>query len=245
MDCLLKKELTVLPSICDNTARFSVPAVFSTFMDLASEHGQIIGVGNDVLEEKGLFWLTVKTKIKINKRPSMMDKITASTGPEKPERIRCNRYYLLSNGEEHLIEGKSEWTIISPNNGKLHRIDEVYPTDIEHYEKRICEEPFSRLSDDFSNDEEICRYTVRSTDIDLGQHMNNAAYMRAIFGVFSCEELDKLNIKEAEILFKAPCFEGESLSVKIRRNEGYIDIGMLKEGGKAAAVARLTMGDTI
>lgn len=245
MICQMEKQMTVLPSICDNTSRLSIPSIFSIFMDLASEHAPMLGVGGEELMRKNLFWLTVKTKIKIHERPKMLDKITARTWPEAPERIRCNRYYSLSDGNKTLAEGKSEWTIIGIDDGKLHRPNEVYPSDLEHSEDKVCTEPFVRLSEDFSECDEIGKYKVRSTDIDLGQHMNNAAYVRAIFGMFTCKEIEEMNVTEAEIAFKTPSFEGEELSVKIRRNEGYIDIGMIKESGKAAAVARLTMGDTI
>lgn len=239
MACIMEKEMTVLPSVCDDTARLSIPSIFSIFMDLASEHGEIIGVGGAELQKKGLFWLTVKTKIKIYDCPEMMAKIKAQTWPEAPERIRANRYYLLTDGQKPLAEGKSEWAIISTEDGKLHRIDEVYPSDIDHYENKVCNEPFRRMSDDFSDCETFCEYTVKSTDIDLGKHMNNAAYMRAIFGAFSCKEIEEMNISEAEIAFKSPCFEREKLAVKIKKIEEEILIAMIKEDGKTAVVARL------
>lgn len=240
MICHIKKQLTVLPSLCDNTAKLSIPSIFSVFMDIASEHAQIIEVGSDKLNQKNLFWLTVKTKIIIHKLPEMMKKTEVATWPEAPERIRTNRYYTLSNEDGILVEGKSEWAIIGTEDGKLHRIDEIFPSDIEFYEKKVCETPFERMADDFHEYGEKCKYTVKSTDIDLGQHMNNAAYIRAIFGAFSCKEIEEANISEAEIHFKQPCFENEVLSVRIRKDGNRTYIGMIKENGKAAVIARFS-----
>ena len=240
MTCHIKNELTVLPSVCDNTAKISIPSIFSVFMDIAAEHAQILGVGSDEMQEKNLFWLTAKTKIKIHRRPEMMKRITVQTWPEPAERIRANRYYTLSCGDEILVEGKSEWTIIGTEDGKLHRIDEVFPSGIEYYGNKVCDKPFARMSDNFSDGEEKGTYTVRSTDIDLGQHMNNASYIRAIFGMFSCKEIEAIKITEVEIHFKAPCFEGEKLSVKIKKTDGETMISMIKEDGKTAVLARLS-----
>jgi len=62
MECKLEKQVSVALSMCDNTGKLAIPHIFSLFMDLAAEHGDTIGVGMDVLSQKGLFWLTVKPK---------------------------------------------------------------------------------------------------------------------------------------------------------------------------------------
>ena len=64
---------------------------------------------------------------------------------------------------------------------------------------------------DFDGIHPYAQYTVRSTDIDVGGHMNNAAYLKALFGTFSCQELAETNIRSVDALFRAPCFEGDEL----------------------------------
>ena len=41
--------------------------------------------------------------------------------------------------------------------------------------------------------------------------MNNAAYLKALFGTFSCKELSEKKIRSVDALFRAPCFEGDEL----------------------------------
>ena len=237
MGCKLSKQLKVLTSLCDNTSKMSIPSVFSAFMDLATEHGNEIGVGTDKLSPKGLFWVTAKTKIKIHKLPEVLECINASTWPEKPGRIRCNRYYTLEKDGEILAEGKTEWAIIDINSGRPCRPNEVYPEGIIHCEDTVCEEAFSKISEDFEAFPVIDTYKVRSTDIDLGQHLNNAVYARILFGAFSCDELSKMNINEVEIHFRNQCYEGENIKIYCRKNENAFEIGMFKEDGTVAATA--------
>lgn len=237
MEAKLEKRLKILTSMCDNTERLSIPYTFALFMDLAAEHGTNIGVGADDLAEKGLFWLTVKTKILFHKRPKMMSEITASTWPEVPGRMRCNRDYMLSDENGILVEGKTEWAMIDMQSGRLHKTIDAYPEELEHITYKVCDTPFLRISEDFEECEEISAYTVRSTDIDLGQHMNNAAYATVLFGAFSCKEITELDPKEVEIVFRSPSYEGETLSIRRRSTESGIEIGMIKADGKAAAVA--------
>ena len=69
--------------------------------------------------------------------------------------------------------------------------------------------------------------------------MNNAAYLRVLFSALSCCDLDAMAVSEAEAHFRAQCFEGETLSVRLRESESGYDAGILKEDGKPAATVRL------
>lgn len=239
MESRLKKNIDIRVSMCDHNGVLSTPAIFSLFMDLASEHGSMIKVGMKELSAKGLFWLTVKTKVRIHHRPEMLAVVEADTWPEKPGRIRCNRYYALRDGDKLLAEGKTEWAVIHMASGKLQKASEVYPADLEHSTDAVCSQPFARIPDDFADCPEIGTYTVRSTDIDVGQHMNNAAYVRVLFGAFSCKQVDEMNVQEAEIAFRSPCYEGDTLSIRTRPTENGVDVGMVRPDGTTAAAARL------
>lgn len=240
MQAIMEKELRVLSSMCDNTGRIGIPHIFSLFMDLASEHAPMIGLGHLDLGKEHLFWLTVKTRIRIFSRPALLEPFTARTWPEAPGRIACNRYYTAKAGEKLLFAGKTEWAILDETTGRLKRIAEVYPDTIEHCPDTVLDEPFARLSRDFSSCPAFASYTVRATDIDLGQHMNNAAYIRMLFGAFSTKQIAEKNIEEVEIAFISPCFEGEALTLHLREAaDGTEEIGILHEDGKIAASVRI------
>ncbi len=241
MQEFMNKELLILTSHCDNTSHLSIPTIFSLFQDLASEHGTRMKVGFEQLSEKGLFWLTARTKIHIENRPSMMDLVTLKTWPEKPGRVRCNRYYQIFLGDQLLITGKTEWAVIHLESGRLQKLTEVYPEDMEHCPDIALEEPYTKIPEDFTDCQILGTYKVRSTDIDMGQHMNNAAYPRVIFGSFSCQQIADMNIHDAEIAFRSPCFEGEELTLYQRPAEnGALDIGLFHSDGRIAAACRLS-----
>lgn len=239
MKAIMNKKYTVPTSLCDNTGKLSLTGIFTVFIDLACEHAPLLGLGAYHLAQKDLFWVAVKTKIKINKRPEMLEELDATTWPEAPGRIRCNRYYTLKQGNTLLCEGKTEWAMISPTTGRPARISEVYPENIEHFEQKVCDEPFAKIDEDFSGCEVLAEYKVKSTDIDIGQHMNNIAYLRALFGSFSCDELNKLDIGEVDISYRLQCYEGEILTLKQRKDGNDIEIGFVNKDGKTAATAKL------
>lgn len=239
MECKLEKQVPVTLSMCDNTGALAIPHIFTLFMDLAAEHGDAIGLGMDTLARKGLFWLTVKTKVCIYRRPKLLQTLNAATWPEVPGRIRCNRSYELTCDGELIAAGKTEWAMLELETGRLARIADSYPTSLQHCERTACDGAYARIPDDFSACPEISRYTVRSTDIDLGQHMNNAAYVHAIFGAFSCSELADMSIREMDVLFRTPCYEGDILSIRRRETPEGPEIGVLRADGSTAVAAKI------
>ena len=58
MDFVFSKEFPVLPSVCDASGRLSYPGAFECFMDIATQHADVLGVGLRDLSPKNLYWLT-------------------------------------------------------------------------------------------------------------------------------------------------------------------------------------------
>ena len=68
--------------------------------------------------------------------------------------------------------------------------------------------------------------------------MNNVAYLRAILGFLTGQQLKNLPQREVEIAFRAPCFEGENLEIRRRvTSEGW-DFAALKPDGALAVLVR-------
>lgn len=240
MEKKLSKEYIVPISFCDNKAQLSFTGIFNLFMDLATEHAAVLGIGNNDLREKNCFWVAAKSRINIRRRPSMLESVTASTWPEKPKTIRYNRYYTISDESGVIVEGKTEWTILDADSGRPQKSADVYPDTLEHLTDTVCDAPFGRISADFSECEEIARHTVESQDIDLSAHMNNVAYIRAVLCAFSTKEIEEMDIKEIEIAYRLQCFEGELLSIRRRNAENAVELGIIKEDGNTAAVLKIS-----
>ncbi|MBR5329436.1 MAG: hypothetical protein IKV45_04440 [Firmicutes bacterium] len=236
----LEKTMRIPVSGCDHRAVASVPYIVSLFMDAATEHSEEMGIGKEAMDKTGLFWIAVRTKVTLHRLPKRMDEVTVTTWPEAPGRIRCNRYYTISEQGETLVEGKNEWAIIDLKSGRPQKLSTLYPEGLEHLPDVVCEEPFTRFSDDFSEAEEVATYRVRSTDIDFGQHMNNVAYIRALFGTFTCKELDEMNMDGLEVMYKAQSYEGDVLTIRRREGEGSTDYAMIRENGDVAVIIRIS-----
>ena len=238
MENTLTKEVYIVPSQCDSTSRLGIPNTFALLMDIATEHADLLGIGPAYLMREDRFWLTVRARAVFHRRPALTERVTLSTWPEVPEKHRCLRDYTLKAGEELLIEGKSEWVILDRKTGRLLNVASVYPQGLELREDVVLPDRPERISEDFSDAETLGVYIVRSTDIDLGGHMNNAAYISAFASLFSTDEWNSMSIREIDAVYRAQCFEKEELTALRVRKEDCFDVCFRKPDGTIAFLLR-------
>lgn len=235
------KELTILPGACDSSAALGIPDTFTLMMDAATEHACALGCGIDALAPRGLFWLAVRTRVRFFRRPRMLERVTLATWPEHPGKLRADRDYRITGQDgETLVAGKTEWTVLETESGRLRPAADVFPPDLSFSDEVVWSEPYSRMAD--APLEEFARYTVRSVDIDLGGHMNNAAYVRALAGCFSCEAWQGMELRELEIVYRAPCYEGDTLVWQKSEDGGTLSLRAALPDGKTVVLARLLRG---
>jgi acyl-ACP thioesterase len=239
MEAQLSRDLIVLPSVCDAQLKLSVPDLFAQFMDVATLHAEELGVGANALVSKGISWITVKTKVHILRRPRLMEIVTLSTRPLVPEKVRAIREYRLEKDGELLAEGKTEWAVIDLSTGRPRQMEGVFDPNLELGTEPAYPEPFARIQPDFTEAETLGTWRVRSTDVDFLGHMNNIAYLRAVFGILPSKELKTMPQGGVEIIFRAPCFEGEELTVRRRGTDAGWELAVLKENGTPAAFLKL------
>lgn len=240
MKAIFSKEIPVGVSMCDAAGRLSHASTFALFQDIAGEHAEQLGVGYADMTARSSFWMTVRTKVHFYKRPGIMDRINISTWPMAPGSTRCDRCYRLSCGDEILAEGRTEWCVYDLEKGKVKPVSEAGFIDgLEYLEEAALPQPYARFRHNFTDDDLACSHIVPASDIDMGRHMNNVAYLRALLNSFSVQELEAMNIAEMEIMFYLPCFEGDRLDI-LRRETGFgYEFGVRRPDGRYAALAQL------
>lgn len=230
----LDKEIMIGPSLADASGKLGFAGCFGLFMDIAAEHAEELGMGQSSLSRKGLFWITAKSRIRFYRRPFMTERAVISTWPESHKSVRCTRDYRLSGGGETLAEGMTQWAVMDVAKGRPVDIGGMYPDDFDIPGESLLTDGFSRIEADFSG-EPFAAHTVSSNDIDLGGHMNNVAYIRALLNVFSTEQLKSMKLSEMEIQYLKPCFEGERLDFRRAAGEN----GTLVQGSVGDRVSVL------
>lgn len=238
MNEVLEKKITILPSMADYDGKLGYYNAFGLFMDIAAEHADMLNIGMNELKKRDMFWLTAKTKVIFNRRPRLGDEVIIRTWPDKPEKVRANRSYSISDREGVMVVGKTEWAIINFTTKTLVGIEDIYPEGLKYDMETAIDEPFARIGTSGFENAKKSEHIIRLTDVDLGGHMNNTAYVRALLDCFSSAELKKERIDKIDVIYRAQCYEGDTL-VFSRRDDGLLtDIKVAKDNA-AVLLARI------
>ena len=238
MQPIFEQNILIPPSACDYSGRLGYAGAFAVLMDLATEHAEHLGIGLAAMKAKNRFWVTVRIKIIFHERPAVSEAVRLITWPEKPGAVRCNRSYEIRRGDKLLIAGRTEWAVMNTEANAIAPAADLFPADLDYVSGSSVSEPFVRIPARFDGTEPFASYTVRSTDIDLGGHMNNAAYPRALFGAFSAKELEAMQARSIDLIFRAPCYEGEKLDFYKKESEGVTDLRIAR-GDETVLLARI------
>ena len=236
MENYFEKELYIDPSLADADGLLSRYETFNIFMNVADAHAGSMEVAWRDISPRDLFWLTVKTKIVFEERPKLGDTVTLATWVEPPTRLRGDRSYEMRQGDRVLVRGRTEWAVLNTKTMKLVPIEEVYPEGLDYSRPSACPEGFTRIRDRFDASDRYAEYTVRSTDIDVGHHMNNAKYVQALLGTFSNEELREMRPKSFDVLFRNSVYEGDVLAFYKQPAETGFDIRVARESDDMTAL---------
>lgn len=240
MKGIFEKTLRVGTSMCDASGRMGLNNTFALFQDIASEHAEEIGVGFEAMRKRGLFWVTARTRVRFYRRANLMEAVKAVTWPAVPGTNRCDRFYRLCAGQEILAEGRTQWCVYDLQKGAVHPANDAgYDADVVFPQETLLDEPHARLRHDFEEKDLVMRHSVCTTDVDVGQHMNNVAYLRAIENTFSVAQQRKMAVREMEILFCMPCFEGDELRMMRREIADGFEFGIQRPDGRYAALAQM------
>lgn len=237
--CKLSRDVKILPSMCDGNSKLSIPNALDLYQDSATMHSDHFDIGPAGMNRRRMFWIITKTRIHINRLPEMMEDVQVHTWIQAADRVSCERDYSITQGDEVLTYGKSTWAVLSREDEKLVKMAELYPQ-VDFNEPSPDDRPFVRLSKKLDDAEEIGEYTIRTVDIDLGGHMNNVNYVRAMLGCFSTEELVAMNISEVEMNFIHQSYEGETLTFKRKMTDKGMEVGAVNAEGKLAFIALIS-----
>ena len=237
---ILQREFLITPEHCGMAGRLTPLGAFTLFQTLASEHAEQIGVGFAAMAKRREFWLTVHTRVDFCGSAGLMQTVIGETWPEacQPETLRCFRSYRLRRGADIVALGRTQWAILGPEGRVVPFGSSAFPQDFPFPEGPAIDEAPVRFRDDFTEADAVCSLPVRPTDIDVGRHMNNVAYIRLLLDCLSAAELER--VRSMEVHYAAQCREGETLTVFCRHEpDGTRRLAVKNEAGRHAVLAAI------
>lgn len=215
----------------DENKRLNVWTLLNYFQDAMVHNADTFGYGTDFYQSVGLLWVLIDYEIDIIKLPLGKTTVTCGTLP-----YSFKRFFAFRKWEMRDKDGK----LIATANGKFVLMDvktkEISaPTKeaikiFKYSLKEAYAVPFSKNN---KLDTEIIyrsKDTVKTSYIDINNHMNNVYYMIVAHNNIPHELLDSHSIEKIRISYKKECVIDDLLTIEGRRKDNVLSYEILNEG---------------
>ena len=184
-------------------------AICRYFQETADSQMRADGPTYRELISQGYSFVLSRLNVQFYKPLRSYDKVTVQTWAYDPPRgAAFERYYQLYRGDELVAEAGSVWALLDLNTMELCRVGSVelnYGSD----EPLAISTRFRLPALAF---DEVGTRTVRYSDVDVNNHMNNTRYPDMLCDFIP--EIDRLRITGIQLHYVAEAPLGEALTIK-------------------------------
>jgi medium-chain acyl-[acyl-carrier-protein] hydrolase len=187
----------------------TVQTLGNWFQEAAGNHAHVHHV--DGGEATGWAWVMLRLRLRFHRLPAWRDEGTLETWASGYRGALASREVrFLDGNSDVLAEGTSRWAVIDLARRRPTRL----PRALANFPVPDCPAP---LADDppvpsapTSVDHEV-RFTVRHSDLDVNQHVNNVAYLDWALEAVPSAFREAHALAEVDLAFKAESVFGDTV----------------------------------
>lgn len=204
------ESFKIRASEVNQTGRATLPAICALFQEVAGNHALKLNFDITQLHEQGLTWVLHRMDIKIDRFPEWRETITIETWPAAGDALRAYRdYQILDSEGNQLGVCLSYWMMINLKTRRPTRMPkevlELRLSEIDH----VLPVKSDRIKSFDKTDAEK-KFTVRSSDLDMNNHVNNARYVEWMLETFDDQKASMIN--QIDIMFLQESIEGDIIT---------------------------------
>ena len=209
----------------DLSGRATILTISNFLQEIAGNHAGILGVSVDKLFAKKLTWVLSRLNLQMKSYPFWREEISITTWPSDAYGKYATRDFEIFNSKDEIIgRATTSWMLIDLTKMKpISMPDFITAIELPN-RKRSIKDKFDKLQK-LENAQFQNKYNVRLSDLDINQHVNNVNYIEWAIETIPITVLQKYQLTQFEISFRAESKYGESV-------ESYAqDIGIDDEKG--------------
>ena len=195
----------------DLQGRLQAPILCKWLEEAAVGHARILGVAVETLFEHGVAWVLSRLHLMVDRWPAGGEEIVVETWPEAASRLYTERRFEVFDASENRIGAASTlWLVLDLVRRRPIRLPPFVLEKLAEVE--IGTEPMR--CDDLAplKTAEIQRtYTVRRSDLDLAEHVNNTSYVEWAVEAVPDEVWGTHDLAQLEIQYLSECHHGQTI----------------------------------
>lgn len=171
-----EKTFEVLSFQIDPSGILRWSALGDLLQETAWKHADSRGFGQKLFEAN-LVWVLSRLEIKVHQMPSWGDEIVVKTAGRGIHKLFALREFEVCNSKGEVIaEANSAWLLLNIKNKRPQRPNQVLPPEL--FEEVDDTSLLPEKLENQGNLEHPMMTTVRASDLDMNNHVNNVSYIR-------------------------------------------------------------------
>jgi len=195
----------------DPHGRLEVPILCKLMQETAAAHATVLGVSVETLMDHGVAWVLSHLHLKVNRWPGSDAEITIETWPEAANRLIIERRFeILDSAGDLAASASTYWLVLDLERRRPVRLPAVVLEAMEQHEIGSATAKPGRLDGPDLVDQERV-FTVRRSDLDLADHVNNTSYVEWAMEAVPDEVWANQELAEFQIGFLSECHQGQTI----------------------------------
>lgn len=207
----------------------ALPILVSNIIEIATEHANILGIGNPTMQHLNAGWVLSRLTIEIFRYPAVNTSYRISTWVESWNKHFSMRDFKIESEEGEILGyARSVWMVLDTrtheNFGLSHLqlpaeavCDEPCPIErqLKHSDiASFASDPSTIPTRALHADKPDVSYTFCYSDIDFYRHVNTVRYVNLLCNQYSLEDFDSYYVKRLEMSFLHEGNYGMKVSVR-------------------------------
>ena len=222
----------------------SAPALSGWLQEAAGRHAEQLGVGVEVLQQRGLTWVLARQAVEVDRPVAMGDRAEVATWPSGTDRLSAFRDFEVRVEGELRIRAVTQWILIDLATRKPVRPRSVLPAAFVEETPHVL--PMRPSRPPAPDPAQIDRaFSTRYLDIDRNLHVTNASYVEWACEAVPEETWRRARLRAFEVHFIAECLHGSRIrSLSAPAGDGaFVHSVRREEDGKELARLRTAWVD--
>lgn len=207
-----QSAFTVRSTETDQSGLATLPALVGYMQEAAWDNTATMGISMYELLEQGLTWVLQRMRVEMFRYSRHREGLTVETWASGRERVFLHRDFRVYGADRELLgQATSVWLVMDVVKRQMVSV----PDFITAIEVVPGKEPLPFAKGKLPQLEQAtyeAQMPVRWHDIDLNRHVTNTRYLQWVLETLPTEVLEKQQLSEIDIIFKAESTLGDTVT---------------------------------
>jgi len=173
-----EEQFKIRASEVDTNQQATLPTICNLLQEVAGNHARQLAFDITDLQENELTWVLHRLQVQMDRYPDWRETITIRTWPSGGDGLRAHRDFLILDQEENIVgHALSYWLILNIKSRRPMRIPKEILSSVPNNSDHVLPVTDGEFRELEYAEDQSQTFTVRKSDLDLNNHVNNVRYV--------------------------------------------------------------------